>query len=44
MGIGKIRQNHAQEERSENNSLNEAQVKKRQKIWENEMIESIYLK
>lgn len=34
MGIGKIRQNHAQEERSEDNSSNEAQVKKRQKIWE----------
>ena len=29
MGIGKIRQNHAQEERSEDNSSNEAQVKKR---------------
>lgn len=34
MGIGKIRQNHAQEERCEDNSSNEAQVKKRQKIWE----------
>ena len=29
MGIGEIRQNYAQEERPEDNSSNEAQVKKR---------------